>query len=206
MGAGKYDEAALQFAEALKRMPDNAILRNNLGVAFAREGRLEAAIDQFRQAIRIRSDYPKPYLNCAVAWQKLGQNAEAFTNFTVALQIDPRWPEALDKAACFFATCPELRWRNTSEAVKLSARANELTRDEFPGYLETLAMTYAAAGNFSNAIATAELAERKARAGNLRELADEIAGELKAYQAFQVPQMSNAVRFLHETSVDAAKP
>jgi Flp pilus assembly protein TadD len=189
MDLGKFSEAGWHFSEALKRMPDNVVLLNNLGVALAQSGEPAGAGERFRRAIQLSPEYPKPYFNYGKILAQLGQNGQAFTNFMTALRLEPDWPEALNQAARFLATCPESKWRNPSQAMACAERANEITGHESPVYLETLALTWAVNGNFSNAVSTAELAVQKARAGNPGDLADKIAGELNVYRTGQIPQM-----------------
>jgi tetratricopeptide (TPR) repeat protein len=196
---GKPAAAAEHFFLLLKYEPGNEQLRNNLGAVLIQEGRLDAAIEQFRQAIKIKPDYAKLYLNYAVALQKLGQNGPAGTNFMMALQLEPDWPEALNQTALFLATCPDAKWRNPAEAIRLSLRANEISHSEIPAFLRTLAKIYACNGNFSNAAFTAELAAQKARASNLKKLTAQITEELKAYQDGRIRQMEVEIPAAYET-------
>jgi len=87
-----------------------------------------------------------------------------------------------------------------------SERANEITHHESPVYLETLALTCAVNGNFSKAVSMAELAGQKARAGNLKELADKIAGELKVYQAGQIPQIDKTTPSTYDNPASLTQP
>ncbi len=197
---GKPAAAAEHFSLLLKYKPGNEQLHNNLGAVLAQEGRLDAAAEQFQQAIKINPNYAKPYFNYGKILEQLGQNGQAFTNFMTALRLEPDWPEALNQAASFLATCPESKWRNPSQAMACSKRANEITHHESPVYLETLALTCAVNGNFSNAVSTAELAWQKARTGNLKELAGKIAEELKFYQTGQIPQMDKTAPSAYKTT------
>ena len=72
-------------------------------------------------------------------------------------------------------------------AVKLAERANQITRGDVPAYLDTLAMTYAAAGNYTNAVSIGELALQKAQARHLEELQRKLYRDLEAYRAAKNP-------------------
>jgi len=185
--AGKLDQAAFHFSEALKYNPRSEILHNNIGVILARQGKPEAAMAHFKQAIQINPAYPKPYLNYGAALQNLGLAGQAVTNYTKALELDPAWPEALDKLAFMLATCPETNWHNSSQAIRLAERANEITGRELPAYLATLALTYAAAGEFSNAVFTAEQARQKAQVKGLQKLAGKLEADLQFYRTGRNP-------------------
>jgi Tfp pilus assembly protein PilF len=56
-GQGLYDEAVLQFNEAIKIYPNYAIAYNNRGLAFAEKGDLARAAADFDQALRINPYY-----------------------------------------------------------------------------------------------------------------------------------------------------
>jgi tetratricopeptide (TPR) repeat protein len=180
---GELDEAVFHFSAALALNPNSEILHNNLGVVLAQQQRWDLAMDHFRQATQLNPRYPKPYLNRARLFQREGLAGLAATNYLQALDLEPDWPEAMDKLAYLLATCPETDWHNPEEAIRLAKRANEVTRYELPAYLNTLAVCYGAAGQFSNAVATAELAWHKAQADHLETFADTIKTNLQAYQA-----------------------
>jgi len=72
-------------------------------------------------------------------------------------------------------------------AVKLAERANQITRSDFPTYLDTLAKTYAAAGKYTNAVSIGELALQKARSRHLEELQRKLGRDVEAYRAGRTP-------------------
>jgi len=145
-------------------------------------GKTEQALAQFKAAIQLNPQYPKPYLNSARAWETLGDFGGAMTNYAKALQLEPDAPETLDRFALLLATCRDAQWRNPAEAVRLAQRANELTRSATPDYLATLATAYAAAGQYSNAVSAAELARQRAAMQNMGTLAAKIDADLQFYK------------------------
>jgi len=185
--AGKFDQAAFHLSEALKLDPKSEKLHNNLGVVLAQQGHLEAAMKEFQRSIQLNPDYPKPYLNYGMAMETQGLAAAAVTNYAKALELDSNWPEALNKLALLLATCAEPDLRNPPMAVKLAERANQITRSDFPTYLDTLAKTYAAAGKYTNAVSIGELALQKARSRHLEELQRKLGRDVEAYRAGRTP-------------------
>jgi protein O-mannosyl-transferase len=185
--AGKLDDAAFHFTEALKRDPTSQELHNNLGVIFAQQNKLDAAIEQFKQTMLINPAYPKPYLNCALAQERLGQAGAAFTNFARACELDPHSPGAMIHFAYFLATCPDAHWRNPGAALKLAETANDLTGHRIPSQLSTLAFADAVSGNYTNAIANAELALTKAREQHLADLTKKLESDLVVYRLGKTP-------------------
>jgi tetratricopeptide (TPR) repeat protein len=189
--AGRLDEAAFHFSEALKRDPTSQELHNNLGVVLAQLGKPDAAIAQFQQALQINPKYPKPYLNYAGVLEQLGQTGAALTNYQKARALEPASPEPLDKLARLLATTTNAQFRDPAAAVKLAENANQITQRQVPAYLATLAAAYAAAGNYSNAIAAAESAQTGARAQQLSELAQKLEHDLEFYRRGELPPVNS---------------
>ncbi len=182
MKQGKLDEAAVQFSEALKRDPNSEVLHNSLGVVFARQGRNAEAITEFKEAMRIAPDYLQPYVNCGDALQKLGKYPEALTNYYRAQALAPDAPEALDKLARLLATCPDAKLRNPAAALQFAQHANDLTQNQDPGFLGTLAAANAASGNFPKAVTIAEDARKHANDLHLTNDVLQLDRELNAYR------------------------
>ena len=187
--AGQLDEAALQLGQALELEPRSELVHNNLGVILAQQHKLDAAVKHFQEAIRLKPDYAKAYLNYAVALQQEGEAGLAFTNYQRGLELDPAWPQALDKLAFLLATCPSPEYHDPQWAVKLSERANELTLRVVPNYLDTLAIAYAAVGEFSKAVSAAEQAQVQALRKGAQPLADRLARDLQFYRLGRCPEV-----------------
>jgi tetratricopeptide (TPR) repeat protein len=185
--AGELEAAKFHFSEAIRDGSKSELVHNNFGTVLARLGEFDSASAHFKHAIKINPNYPKPYLNYASVLQKTGRAGAAVTNYSKALQLDPAWPEALDQLAFLLATCPDPAWRNPAAAVKLAEQAAQLTQNSFPNYADTLALTYAADGKYSNAVTTAELAKKQALEQGLPALAQRLDLDLTAYRKQQNP-------------------
>ena len=88
----------------------------------------------------------------------------------------------LDKIALLLATCPDAQVRNPPAALKFAARASELTQNQDPTCLAALATANAATGNFSNAVAIAEIAASRARDLQMSNTVLELEHDLAAYR------------------------
>jgi tetratricopeptide (TPR) repeat protein len=66
----------------------------NLGAALADQGRIDEAIAQYSEALRLQPDYPKARVNLGVALAGQGRIDEAIAQFSEALRIKPDFPEA----------------------------------------------------------------------------------------------------------------
>jgi spermidine synthase len=82
------------------------------------------------------------------------------------------------------ATHNQTKFRNPEEAVDNALRACELTKYKNPGVLDTLAAAYAAAGRFSDAVATAEKA-LELTPSSKKEVAARIQDRLRLYKIGQ---------------------
>jgi Flp pilus assembly protein TadD len=185
--AGQFEAAEAPLRAAIQLIPDNAILHDSLGVALSQQNKTVEAMKEYVSAIQIQPDYAKPYFNLGKSEHDKGDDTAALANFTKAIQLDPDWPEALDQMALILATCSRVELRQPGEALKLSQYANELTGNQLPAYLRTLARTYAAVGDFSNAVVTAKSALKDTPTNELNSIGVSISRELKAYQDGKLP-------------------
>jgi len=91
----------------------------------------------------------------------------------------------MNSLAWLLATHKEDKFRDPKEAIQLAERACELTNYENPGLVDTLAAAYAAAGRFSDAVATAEKAVKLAASTDNKERAERIQNRLQLYKRGQ---------------------
>jgi protein O-mannosyl-transferase len=180
---GNVDAAIDHFRMALKIMPGSAEAHNNIGNALLQTGNLDEAIVHFQQALQIKPDYAEAYYNLGNALLQKGDMGEAITNYQRALQIRPDYAKALNNLACLLAACPQASLRNGNKAVELAQRANQLGGNVNPTFLDTLAIAYAEAGRFPEAVETAQRAIQLARSQSNTALADSIQPQLELYQA-----------------------
>jgi eukaryotic-like serine/threonine-protein kinase len=82
----------LSVAVALRPNSPGAVL--NLGVALREQGKLESAIESFRNAIRIKPDYAEAHNNLGAALVALGKLDQAVESFRRVIQIKPDHAEA----------------------------------------------------------------------------------------------------------------
>jgi spermidine synthase len=94
--------------------------------------------------------------------------------------------KSLNNLAWVLATTQDTKLRNPADAVKYAERTIELVEPyQQPAFLETLAAAYAAAGDFSKAVKTAEEAIKLLEAAGKKDAAEKIRGRLELYKSGQ---------------------
>jgi hypothetical protein len=131
--------------------------------------------------------------NLGVALLLAGRIEEAFQQFDITIELrfgkQPRTPDAMKimcNLAWIRATSPDAARRNGPEAVRRAERACRLSREIHlgqPECLDTLAAAYAEAGQFNNAVATAEKSIELALKQHKPKVAAETRERLALYRA-----------------------
>ncbi len=169
--------------QAVRLKPDLAAAHYNLGNAFVRLGNLQEAIQHYEQALRINPKDADAHSKLGVALIATGNAHDALGQWEQALLINPDLPEAQNNLAWLLATLPTAQGGDPGRAVTLAQRACELTGNRAAGDLDTLAVAYAAAGRFDDAIATAQKAIDLARSARQAKLVKEIEARLELYRS-----------------------
>jgi serine/threonine protein kinase/tetratricopeptide (TPR) repeat protein len=85
----RWAEAAHYLSIGVALRPENPGLRLRLAEALREQGRLDDAVAQLREAIRINKDYAYAYINLGVALNKQGKRDEAIAEYRKAIALDP---------------------------------------------------------------------------------------------------------------------
>jgi len=110
---------------------------------------------------------------------------EAKEHYEQALRFNPDCDEAQNNLAWLLVTLSPAEGGDPVRALPLARRACELTGNNDPNCLDTLAVVYAANGQFADAIATTQKAITLARTGGQTELLGKMEARLELYQAGQ---------------------
>ena len=137
----RYEEAVMQYRQAIKINPFYSKAHNNLGHALSELKRYDEAIERYRQAISIEANYAEAYNNLANALGKEGKlkesiayyneairfksdYAEAHFNLGVALGRQSRSKEAIVQYRQALQIKPDFAWAHNNLAILLGQRGD----------------------------------------------------------------------------------
>jgi Tfp pilus assembly protein PilF len=92
--AGRADEAAKEFSEALRLNPGSAKTHVNLGSLLMAKGDLDDAQNHFEQALRIEPRNAEYHSGYAFLLDQLGRKDEAAVECETAVRLAPKSPQA----------------------------------------------------------------------------------------------------------------
>jgi len=182
---GKFSESVKHFSEALRINPDFASAHANIGHSLLRIGKSEEAAKHFRESVRLNPNVIMAHYYLGFLLKSQGKADEAIKHFYEVLRLNPNWVEPMNNLAWLLATTKSDNLQGPGEAVKIALRACKLTNYQHAGSLDTLAVAYAAAGRFTEAIETAEKAINAAKSSNQRNLIKGIKKRLELYKKGQ---------------------
>jgi len=84
-----YDGAIVEFREAIRLKPDDAMAHNNLGVALKGQGKIEQAIGEYREAIRLEPGLALAHRNLGNTLLDQGKTDEAIAEYKEAIRLKP---------------------------------------------------------------------------------------------------------------------
>jgi predicted O-linked N-acetylglucosamine transferase (SPINDLY family) len=94
-GAGKLEEAAEFYRQAIARNPRYAEACSNLGSVLQAQGKLQEAVVHYREAVTLNPDLLTAHNNLAFALMQLGQTDAARESFQRVVALDPEHAAAL---------------------------------------------------------------------------------------------------------------
>ena len=182
-GSPEGAEASLRLA--IQAAPKSYAALSQLGLSLMRQGRFDEATQCFRDSLVLEPAQAEPHVELANIDLQKNDSASAIQHYRAALQVEPNEISALNNLAWLLATTPRSSKEEGNESVKLAKNALQQAPDEPLVLLQTLAAAYAASGDFSNAIATAEKALAKATNEANQQLVNTLALHLERYRSGQ---------------------
>jgi tetratricopeptide (TPR) repeat protein len=178
-----FDNANINLALALAAKGDSAATHISTGYALALRGKLDEATVHLTEALWLDPNSAQAHYYLGQVLVQRGKIGEAITHFEKALRLKPDWIEPMNNLAWLLAASKEATICKPDKAIRLARRACELTNYKEPVLLDTLAVAYAAAGDFSKAIETAEKALELCQSSEQETLKKEIESRLALYKA-----------------------
>jgi tetratricopeptide (TPR) repeat protein len=169
---GRLDEAKGHFQESLQIRHEDYFANYNLGLLLATHGEFDEAAPFLNKAVEFNPSSADVYGKLGFAVAAKGRRDVAIAYYKEWVKHQPDEPMALNNLAWTLATASEASLRDGNEAVRLAQKACELTQNQQPPILGTLAAAYAEAGRFSDAVNTAERAIALAKSAGMGELAE----------------------------------
>ena len=95
---GDLDKAILFINKSIEYLPSNAEFYCNLGETLFRKKLYSKAINQYKQAIAIKPEYPTAYYQLGIVFQTLNDNEKALTCYQNCIKYQPDHLDALFNA------------------------------------------------------------------------------------------------------------
>jgi tetratricopeptide (TPR) repeat protein len=151
-----YPDALDHFNKGLAVAPHDASTWYNCAIIYYDQGRLNDALSDCRKSLAIETNSSAQMMASQIL-QLQAQAKQQNADLRAALEKNPDRADVINNLAWFLATSLSEDMRNGNEAIKLAIQACQLSQND-PVCVATLAAAYAEAGQFDNAISTADQA------------------------------------------------
>ena len=178
----KFAEAIHHLKELLRINPDQSDIYYNMGEAYFRLNRPADAIEHFGKSLQLNPRDYEAHNMLAKVYHKQNVPGKIVTHLTQSVALRPQQPGMLNKLAWLKAAYKEADFHDPEKAVHLASQCCELTGYKTPSFLDTLAVAYAAAGRFAEAIETTENAISLVQPKDQSELLDALKSRLELYK------------------------
>ena len=146
------EEAIKHFNAALLINPQDLSAYTNQTLALIKLGRFDEAIEHLDKLLQQKPDSLEGNYLLSVAMAKTGKTSRAVTQLKKTIILAPGWADPLNDLARILAVSQNPSLRDPNEAIRLAKHGCELTKYQRADLLDTLAIAYASAGKFSEAV------------------------------------------------------
>ncbi len=122
------------------------------GFAWLAKKEYDKAIADYNEVLRLTPQLADGYACRANIWEFKGEFEKALADYSEAIRFDAGMAYAYDGRAWIWAACPNPRLRDGKKAVESATKACELTKWNDAGSLDSLAASYAEAGDTDSAV------------------------------------------------------
>jgi tetratricopeptide (TPR) repeat protein len=177
------DEAETLYREALALDPASVRARYNYAHLLAADDRHGEAIEQLAALLRIDPTHANARLSLAQALVRTGRSVDALEHYRLALEARPKWGVVWNALIRQLAAGADPRVRDVPAAILLAERICDQTGNRVPELLDSLAVAYAAAGRFDEAVGAGRNAKELALAAERIDYAEEIEARVALFLA-----------------------
>jgi Tfp pilus assembly protein PilF len=215
--ARHWQDSLTLFTHTLSVTRNNSRIHNNLANVLVRQGKIEAAITHYKEALAIQPKYPEAHSNLGAALVSRGRVEEGIGHYREALRLDPDLAEVHNNLGVALADQGK-----SEEALSHYLKAIEL-RPDYAEAHNNLGNILADRGKFAEAIARFQEALRRqpfypqahnnlgvalARQGRLREAIPHFERALELQPDFEQARrnLTIAVEKTAQSGAPAARP
>jgi tetratricopeptide (TPR) repeat protein len=165
---GRFKEVQELCIAAIKAKPYDYLAISNLALAQMMMKQYDHAINNYKQALKLKSDLPKAYMGLANAYWEIGEYDKAHMLYSKLFRegnVNNPYHRAQYSYRLGFAS-----WKRSSkdEAYVYLDRAREFSQD-YPSVLKDLAMAYTSMGDVPRAIETFHVLLPQLKDGKLKD-------------------------------------
>ncbi len=135
------------WADTVKKSPDSAEVRDNLGLAYASQGQFDRAIAEYQTALRLKPDYATAHYNLGLAYASQGQFDRAIAEYQTTLRLSQDFAEVHNNLGFAYVSQGQF-----DRAIAEYQTALRLKPDYAMAHYN-LGLAYASQGQFDRAIA-----------------------------------------------------
>ena len=180
---GQASEALEEYREVVALDPSHVDAQDRLSQGLLAAGKLPDALAQLDGALRLSPNSERLHVTRARALVAAGRRAEGKDELRAALRLSPGFSPAATLLIAMLATSADTSPAEAEEALDLARDLSLQGGGRDPNLLDLLAAAQAQAGQYAEAVQTAELAIRLADAGGQKAVSRVIAGRLAFYKA-----------------------
>jgi len=178
------NQAIKYYNKSLQLKPGQPQVLHNLACIYLDQGNISEAIIKWEKAIDIGPDYAIAYSSLARVFEQQGKIKKAIELYRAAIDLENEaFIEVQNNLAWLLATHKEAKLTYPDEAIDLAEDICQQSGYKNPAFLDTLAVAYAAAGRFAEAVSTAQKALELAGPLNDKVISEEIDSHLQLFKA-----------------------
>ncbi len=178
---GQWDEGDVYLTKAMDLRPGDVTRRLWLADRQVDRGRTTAAWENYQKILKVNPKMPGIHFRLGHLLMETGRFEEAAKEFTAELEVSP--PSMEVHIPLFMATARSGQMTKAAEQYRFIITHYQVPEPEQVRCLLAIAEGHAARGSFDKAIAIAGPLPARALQLRLKELANEIATKVKAWEA-----------------------